>query len=102
MVKGTSYLVSTEMFRVRLLVGVLGSPRPSWERGERNSPVVQWQDSPLTWGRSVVRVHPGLLRVTEGLADGQRHPVGSRSSTCTALRVRLPLLPLSVSMVSVV
>ena len=48
-VKRTSCLASNEAFRVRLLVGVLAGP------------VVQRQDIPVTWGRSVVRIHPGLI-----------------------------------------
>src|SRR5437667_11950310 len=43
-------------------------------------PSFSGQDVPLTWGRAVVRVHPGSLTVTEGLPDGRREPVGNRSS----------------------
>ena len=64
-VKRTSCLTSNETFRVRLLVGVL--------RSERIVPSFSGQDSPLTWGRSVVRVHPGRLhgRATR-FGDGSR------------------------------
>src|SRR5437899_1744534 len=57
MVKWTSCLASNEVFQVRVLVGVL------------HSPVVQRQDVPVTWGRSVVRVHPGLLSACGFAAD---------------------------------
>jgi len=43
-----------------------------------------------------VRVHPG--RLTEGPPDRRREPLGKRWSPDTALRVRLPLLPLKKGM----
>src|SRR5260370_41173839 len=49
MVKRTSSHGSNLGFRVQILVGVL------------DSPVVQRQDIPVTWGRSLVRIQPGLL-----------------------------------------
>src|SRR5947208_3013520 len=46
-------------------------------------PSFSGQDVPLTWGRSVVRVHPGLL-TTEGLPDRRREPVANRVSASLA------------------
>jgi hypothetical protein len=69
-VKRTSCLPSKEAFRVRLLVGVL------------HSPVVQRQDVPVTWGRAVVRFHPGLLAFRKGypIGDGNRLLTASSAS----------------------
>jgi hypothetical protein len=44
------------------------------------------EDVPLTWGRPVVRIHPGPFRMccgpleTEGLPDWRRDPLGKRAS----------------------
>jgi len=57
------------------------------------------EDIPLAWGRSVVRVRPGPFAATsisflrKGHPTRRRDPLGRRASF-TALRVRLPPLPL--------
>src|SRR5262249_62284742 len=61
----------------------------------RNGPVVQRPGRPLDVGKTGGSSPPGITASTEGLPDGRRVPVGSRLSTDTALRVRLPLLPLT-------
>ena len=84
-VKRTSSLASNEAFQVRPLVGVL-----------RDSPVVQLAGHPLDMGEIGGSTPPGTTdERLGGLPDWGRGPVGSRLSTHTALRVRLPLLPLA-------
>jgi hypothetical protein len=59
--------------------------------------IVKWTSSLVSNEVFRVRVLVELLTEelkTEGLPDWRREPVGSRSSTDNALRVRLPLLPL--------
>lgn len=78
MVKRKSYLASNETFRVRLLVGALSNVMCGvWiaPGTSRLVPSSSGQDNSLTWRRSVVRVHPGLL-------------LGVLSSECAGSRTR--------------
>ena len=57
-----------------------GVPGSTPGRGaEETVPSFSWQDTPVTWGRSVVRAHPGLLtRGRRGypIGDGGRLEAG--------------------------
>ena len=58
---------------------------PGYGRARDLVPSSSGQDVPLTWGRAVVRVHPGPLDrqvslVREGLPDWRRDPPGTRVS----------------------
>jgi hypothetical protein len=64
-VGSTPTLVTAEWTGVGFQRGLISRPTPVRIRPPQlDSPVVEREDAPLIWGRSVVRSHPGLLSGT--------------------------------------